>query len=228
MYEGFYENCENILLSFQIPRKEKDEIKELIDKIRYHEDKNEISGHMKGKLFEDLIYLIFNNRELTKVTQNIRTPDFEIDFVVKLTTAAKIHRNNELIPKWIPDYFVIECKNYKDPVELTYVSKFYGLVDSKDIGLGLFISNKGISGRGKPKWEDAAAFVNKVNLSYMKVEDKDKKRVILDFSLDRIEEMINEGGNCFELINDVKMSLFSDLSYEVSHERHYSLDKIKI
>ena len=168
---------------------------------------------------------IFDDKEIFHIKQNAKTNDFEIDFVVKLAIGGRELRKDGIIPMWFPNYFLIECKNYKHNVEIGLVSKFYGLMESRGAQLGLFISNKGISGRGKLRWQHAASFVNKVNLSYLRAPEP---KILLDLSLTELEKLCDDGTNIVDILMDIKCDFFNDINREIKHESHENENKIRL
>lgn len=195
-----------------------DKKKQIAMKIKDIEDfekSNKVSAYKKGRAFEELIYLLFDNKNLLEVTNNARTSDCEIDFVVSLTLEGKCFRALKIIPDWIPDWFIVECKNYKSSVGITHVAKFFGLVESRNAKLGVFISNKPITGRDQSYWADAASLVNKVNLSYLRVANG---KCLLDICLEDIIENINGDSGVFSILECCHKSLVVDIRKEIKHE----------
>ncbi len=200
-------------ISLDVDTKKK--VLDLIQWIEDNENNNKIHGKKKGDVFEELILLILNSTKIFNSRQNENTTSNEIDFLVSLNWNGKRLRDRKYIPKWFPDHFLIECKNHKKPVEVGLVGKFFSLVDVSDMSLGIFISNKGISGRGASHWEDAAAFVNKVNLKY---SESQNRIILLDMSLNDIKKLTNDSCNIIELIDDRKICIFNDINSNVFSE----------
>lgn len=210
---------------FSLNSKQRIRLKNFITCIRNSEENKDMNSYQKGQLFERLVYEIFDDREIFHVKQNIKTNDFEIDFVIKLTIAGRRLKSDEVIPKWFPDYFLIECKNFKKNIEIGIISKFYGLMESRGAKLGLFISNKGIAGRGKLRWQDAASFVNKVNLSYLRAPEP---KVLLDLSLDDLEKLCDDCTNIVDILMDIHCSFFNDIYAEIKHDSHENESQINL
>lgn len=172
-----------------------------------------INANEKGEMFEALVRLVFCSTKIFRVCQNKPTTSNEIDFLIQLNWNGRDLRASGIIPKWIPDKFLIECKNYKKPVKVDYLGKFYSLMDVSKIRLGLFISNCHISGRDKRNWEDAAAFVNKINLKY---SESSEPVLLLDISLDKLALVVNDGYNIIDLIMDREAEIMSDINSNIS------------
>lgn len=53
---------------------------------------------------------------------------------------------NEGIVK-LPNKFITECKNHNKKVDVTWVGKFYSLMNLTDNSLGILFSYKGLTGK---------------------------------------------------------------------------------
>lgn len=168
-----------------------------------------INARAKGELLESMVELLFSNNQIFKIVRNKHTTSNEIDFVIKLTKWGRHYRSKEIIPLWIPDEFLIECKNYKDPVEVGLIGKFYSLIRTSKLRLGIFISNKGITGRDKPLWEDAAAFVNKANLVH---SGEEQPFALIDISIEQLSKVLENDYDIVELISDRKSEIMTDIN----------------
>ena len=210
-------------LSLNSDQKQKFEI--LKKQIRDSENDKSVSAKKKGEIFEKLIELILESTQVFRYVKNEHTTSNEIDFVVTLNLNGRILRDSKIIPEWIPDTFLIECKNYKDPVEVGLIGKFYSLMIVSNINLGFFISNCHVTGRDKRYWKDAAAFINKINLKY---SESAKPFYLIDITLEQLENLLKDDYNIIELIMDRKTQITTDINYSINdnisnHEREGNL-----
>lgn len=195
-----------IMSNLELSDIDKSSVLKMIEKIEADEDMN---NYEKGKLFEDTIEKILLGTKIFCCIKNKHTSSNEFDILVKLNSNGKFLRSEEIIPKWIPDIFLIECKNHSKNVEVGLIGKFYSLMDVSKISLGIFISKLGVSGKDKAHWDDAVAFINKINLKYL---ESNEPRILLDFNLDDIKKVLNEGYNIVDLILDRKTQIHMDIS----------------
>ncbi|WP_195945878.1 hypothetical protein [Paraclostridium bifermentans] len=184
----------------------KKEISEMIDRIK--EDKN-MNSYQKGSLFENTIEKILLGTKVFKCIKNKHTTSNEFDLLVKLNFNGRCMRDRRIIPTWIPDEFLIECKNHNKAVEVGLIGKFYSLMDVSKISLGIFISREGASGRNEKRWCDAAAFINKINLKY---SESQNPRILLDFSIDEIQKVLDDNQNIIDLIHEKKIQIDMDIN----------------
>lgn len=199
---------------FSIPKPQRLAISEKIKKLEEANKNPKVRAHKRGELFEDLILQILCSMKVFRVLKNAKTPDNEIDFLVTLNRAGRTDRSNGIIPKWIPDSFVIECKNYSESVPIDYVGKFFSLMTKSSKKLGLFISNAPITGRGKKYTQDAASFVNKVNLKHSLLGDE--RVILIDICLERLKSIvINEDYDFIELLIDRLSEIESDYNRDL-------------
>lgn len=152
-----------------------------------------ITTKEQGDLLENYITEIVKSSKLFEILLNVRTTGNEIDLLLRLTEEGKILRKEQVVPAWIKDYILIECKNYTDNIGITYVNKFHSLMSLTGSKLGLFISYQGLTGQDKSGWQDAHGFIRKLTLINSKCEEEP---LVLD-------------------INNKQLSLFndSDLSF---------------
>lgn len=181
------------------------EIQGMIDEIIKDEETN---PYKKGQMLENLIIKILRSTKIFKCIHNGHTTSNEFDVLVVLNYQGRNLRDKEIIPKWIPDSFLIECKNYKNDVGVSYVGKFYSLIDVSNCELGIFLSRTGVSGRDKSYWDDAVAFIKKINLKY---SESNKKRILLDLNLDDIKKVLSEF-NIVEIIENRKIEIDTDIT----------------
>ena len=226
-YEQYMENSdpEDLkIVNLNLSEIDKKEVSKMISLIEKDEGMN---NYEKGALLENTIERILLGTKIFKSIKNKHTTSNEFDLLVTLNLNGKYMRAMKLIPQWIPDEFLIECKNHTKPVDVGLVGKFYSLMDVSNISLGIFIAKYGVSGRDKKLWEDAAAFINKINLKY---SESSSQRILLDFSLNEIKRVLENDVNMVDLIYDKKVQINLDISGELSrwilpHENAIEIEK---
>lgn len=181
----------------------------ILDMIKQIKKDKDMNSYQKGKLFEDAIEALILSTKIFKTIKNKHTSSNEFDILVELNFNGKILRAKGIIPDWIPDKFLIECKNHKDPVDVGLVGKFYSLMDVSKVNLGIFVSKVGVTGKNLKHWDDAMAFINKINLKYSESENP---KMILDFSIDNIKEIIESNIDIVEAISTRKTQIDMDIS----------------
>ncbi|AUN00118.1 hypothetical protein CF060_08450 [Clostridium botulinum] len=190
-----------------------DDKEKVCNVIKELKDDKGMNAYEKGKKLENLIKDILLATKVFKCLDNRNTTSNEFDILVKLNTNGKNLRHKRIIPEWIPDCFLIECKNHKEHVKVDLVGKFYSLMDVSNINLGIFISRIGISGSKDRYWNNAEAFVKKINLKY---SESSNPKILLDLNLDDIEEVTKDGMNIIEVIETRKINIDMDINSSVN------------
>ena len=206
-------------------------IKTLTDNlIKEHENKkdkpdsSEDSTTEKGKLLEDIAQNIFNSFPIFYIFSNIKNSSNEIDLVVNLNEDGKILQSDGLIP-FKDKFFLVECKNYNNTVSVTWVGKFYSLINSVHTHLGILLSYHGFSGKSQCKgWNSASGLSKKIALSEKNLDDR---IYILDFNIEHIQKICN-GENLLYLIEDEIKKIDLDVNLDLSQYTHENIGKIQI
>lgn len=181
----------------EITRLDENEINQYIELLKRfkdtHLESNNSSTSEKGKSLEDLVNFLLEKSSVFQVYKNLRNSTNEIDQLLILNPKGKYFKDAGILnlPR---EYYVSECKNYQDKISVTWVGKFYSLIESNDAQLGMIFSYNGFSGRG---WKDATGLVKKL---FLKREDVNKKVSILDFNIDDFNSVL-EGSSLLELID---------------------------
>lgn len=118
----------------------------------------------QGDLLENYILGMIKTIKIFDVISNKRTSGNEIDIIIRLTSTGLKLKALRIIPEWIEEYIIIECKNYSEPVGITYINKFHSLMTITKTKLGFFITYKGITGKDKAGWQDSQGLIKKINL----------------------------------------------------------------
>ncbi|WP_339000193.1 restriction endonuclease [Lactococcus garvieae] len=199
-------NSPNILKKeYTYSAEESQEINKLILEVREDKFSTKLS---KGEALEELTNKIFRTHKIYKVKKNLRTTSNEIDLFLELDSFGTLIKNN--LEYNIEEEFIVECKNYKSKVEVTYIGKFASLMRVTHLKNGIFISKKGVTGDSK-RWSEAKGLIKKIALQ--------DNSFILDFDLSDFEDL--EGKTLAEILTCKKNSLKLDVDIEsliVAHE----------
>lgn len=158
-----------------------------IKKVKKQKDRNSLN-RKKGKKLEDLASVIFNSADIYEEKNNLRDHTNEIDLLLIVGDYNRIHRC--LLPEYLQDDILIECKNYNRNISVDWVGKFFSLLTTHDNKLGIIFSFKSFSGPGE--WQAAKGLAKKLFLS--------EKRAILNIELKDIKEMLDNKENIVSLI----------------------------
>ena len=192
---------------------------EINGKTTYKGLSREETTRLKGQCLEKLLKATFEyTGKYFETYENLGTSTNEIDLLLRLTKRGKM-----LCPKVINEYyrtFICECKNYKKPVDVTYIGKFYSLMRVSSLKLGLMVSWKGVGGKG---WEHGKGLIKKICMSRERI---DEKTFILDFNKTDFERLIN-GETVFDIIDQKYQELFLDFSFEEYIKKHPNEDELE-
>lgn len=157
----------------------------------------------KGKALEELVTFLFNTTSIFKVLENVHTSTNEIDLIMTLNS-----RGNRLSAEGFLDdkfnIFLAECKNYKKTIGVTWVGKFWSLLNSSPAKLGIIFSYHGLSGKN---WADGIGLTKKIYMSKERIEDK---IYIIDFNIEDFEQIM-EGDSILDIIDYKIKSLMLDV-----------------
>lgn len=171
------------------------------------------STHEKGAALEELVSFLFKiSGNVFSIVKNVRTSTNEIDEIVQLNSTGTCLLANGLLPKRL-SAFLGECKNYNTSVSVTYVGKFYSLLQSTELKTGILFSYYGISGQN---WSDGAGLVKKL---YLQRENEPSRVAILEFSISDFRAIL-DGHNFFELIEAKLKALQFDTSVSAFISKH--------
>ena len=187
--------------------------------ISCHKPGTNFSDHEKGKILEDLVFLLLQySGGLFSIKQNVLTNTNEIDIVCELSPKGHILLKNDLLPIK-QNAFLGECKNYNSTVGVTYVGKFACLMLTTAYKLGILFSYKGVTGK---KWDDAQGFIRKFYLSRENIDDR---YIIIDFTVDDFD-LIRRGSTFLDILKFKIDTLRLDTEYKSLLEHHPSESKI--
>ncbi|MGC7644664.1 restriction endonuclease [Staphylococcus epidermidis] len=140
---------------FVLDKKEYDDLVEDLSSL----DKSSISSKEKGDRLEKILFNILTNSGLFKVTANKRTSTNEIDVRAEKTSKLAYIENHYTFN--IENVIYFECKNYSNKLGVTYIGKFFSILQVANIKIGVIISPLGLTGKG---WYDGHGLCKKLYL----------------------------------------------------------------
>ncbi len=165
---------------------------------------NGSSSYDKGKSLEELVTFLLEKTGLFEVHTNIRTHTNEIDQLLELSFQGQHFL--EHLPFKDP-YYLSECKNYNKKIDVTWVGKFYSLLNTSRTRYGIIFSYHGLTGEN---WGYATGLTKKIFLLKEKVEER---FFILDFNITDFKK-IAEGVTFLQLLESKIKSLIFDTDFE--------------
>lgn len=106
------------------------------------------------------------------------------------------------------DIILIECKNYNDKIDVTWVGKFCNLIANSPSRIGLLISKEGFKGRHN--WDSSKGLARKF---YYSKENYNDKKYILDITIEELKQVGIEY-NIIELIDSKIKAIENDTKFE--------------
>lgn len=167
---------------------------------------------IKGQALESLVSLLFESTGgFFEVYRNIRNGSNEVDLFVGFSKKGKTF-SSILDNKF--SNIVCECKNYGKNVDVTYVGKFYSLLNSTNNKLGIMFSYGGMTGKS---WGAAKGLTKKL---FLLREKEDDKIYILDFDNTDFKKIL-DGESLFDILENkcksLKMGVDDITKYIVKH-----------
>lgn len=186
----------------RLSKEQKNHYRTLLDVFQRVNNSTSTTGE-KGAALEELVaYLLYISGDLFSVVKNAKTGTNEIDEIIELNSKGRPLCKYGLIPDRLA-FFLGECKNYNKRVSVTYVGKFYSLLQTTQIRTGILFSYHGISGF---KWADGSGLVKKI---YLQRETEHDRVAIIDFNVNDFNAIL-DGHNLFEIIDAKLKSLRFD------------------
>lgn len=191
---------------FVVLMDEIDKINSEIKKTKKRNEKNDLS-RKKGALLETLSKNILNSADIYALKKNLRDHTNEVDLL--LTPSDYNRLNMDVLPEYLKDDILIECKNYNDKIKNDWIGKFFSLLTTHRTKVGIIFSYKEF--KGKNEWDAAKGLVRKLFLA----EDV----FIININFDDIRKhIIDEKMNIVELI----ISKYEGLKHSVSYTEFIS------
>ena len=198
--------------------KDKKEFRTLLDELKKPFDKKQETTKEKGDRLENLVEFIIRKTYFFEIYKNVHTETNEIDEVIVLSERGKqaiqsLNLARDLIPI-NQDLFLGECKNYESNLGVTYVGKFYSLLNSTNNKLGIMFSYGGMTGKS---WGAAKGLTKKL---FLLREKEDDKIYILDFDKTDFKKIL-DGESLFDILESkcksLKMGVDDITKYIVKH-----------
>lgn len=173
---------------------------------------------LKGQILEKLTRFMFEyTGGLFEIYENLGTNTNEIDLFLKFTNKAK------LFVSIIGNQYskmICECKNYKKPIDVTYIGKFYTLVECSKIKIGLMVSWHGLGGE---EWRDGVGLVKKIFLLRERLEDR---TYILDFNKRDFKKIL-EGYPLVKILDEKCEELQLAIDFTKYFQKHPNQDELE-
>ncbi len=183
-----------------------DEINKKIKKTKKVAERNDLSRR-KGKLLEQLSKKILNSADIFKIKENLRDHTNEIDLLLTPSNYNKLH--SDVLPEYLKEDIIIECKNYNNKIKNDWVGKFFSLLKTHKTKVGIIFSYYDF--KGLNDWNAAKGLVRKLYLA----EDV----FIININFDDIKKhIINDKKNIVELI----ISKYNGLKHSASYTEFIS------
>lgn len=186
----------------RLSEEQKNHYRALLEVFRRVNSSTSTTGE-KGTALEELVaYLLYISGDLFSVVKNAKTGTNEIDEIIELNSKGRPLCKCGLIPDRL-SFFLGECKNYNKRVSVTYIGKFYSLLQTTQIRTGILFSYHGISGSN---WADGSGLVKKI---YLQREAEHDRVAIVDFNVSDFSAIL-DGHNLFEILEAKFKSLRFD------------------
>lgn len=179
------------------------------------EQYNGVKTKTKGNILEEIVRNITIETKIFELFANVSNESNEYDIIVKPSELATLSYN--ALPKIIYQPIICECKNYKAPVDVTWIGKLYMLLSISNIKLGIIFSYEGITGGKDTEWHDAKGLVKKIFL-------KDGIAII-DISKPELD-LIKKGENLYTIIQKKYDDLVFMTNIEKYKVKHISSEKV--
>lgn len=189
----------------------------LVDMHENEEKYKGVKAKTKGELLEDIIKIALLSNNMFEIFENITNDTNEYDIIIKPNEIGGIFSNE--IPDILRNLFIIECKNYKDTIGVTWIGKLYSLLSLGNINLGIIFSYEPLTGSG---WEDGEGLVKKIFL-------KDGIAII-NLNKEDYELIKNGEKSIYKIITEKYENLIfaTDLnSYKLHHSSNVNIIKLK-
>ncbi|PAE86887.1 hypothetical protein [Shouchella clausii] len=209
--DAVFEKCNKEAIEFQkvlhLNEENKIKLSGLINKIETNHFSTEKE---KGDALELLTRETLKALKFFDALPNIHSSTNEIDFLCKLSAPGNIAKSKGYFR--FENDFLIECKNYARPVDVTYVGKFASLLISHSKKFGILVSKKGVTGSG---WSDAYGWTKKLYLKH--------DLLIISFTLNDFRKLTNNE-SFFEIIEQKKMDIINDTDISLYLQKHPAMD----
>lgn len=180
------------------------EYRDLYDRI----DSDHLDSTQKGRALERMTELLFEVGGLFDRRRNYRTSTNELDLLLTWGRQARNQGIGNAFPCF-GDMFICECKEYAEPLSVTFVGKFFSLLACSQVLFGVLVAWNGIS--GQDGWSYSGGLIKKIALH----------DGVFIVSLDKhdLKKIYDGKENVYSLLMDKKNALQSDIGYSkfISH-----------
>lgn len=128
-----------------------DKLRFMLDEVKISWDTN--STALKGRTLEDVAVYLLSSVEPFDVTYDESSPMNQIDGFIEVLA----HKGYSPFFASIGQYFLAECKNVNDPVDIGQVEKVGEILDLHKYNLAVVFSRRNITGAGK--FDAAQAYI---------------------------------------------------------------------
>lgn len=174
-----------------------------------------------GDVLEYIVYKLFSQK-IFNVRLNERNGFNEIDLLIEMSISGCHVLEDVPIYKDFPKKFIIEVKNYKSKVNVTYVGKMKSLLDTTGTKFGIFISRYGLTGRDKNVWKDATGLARAIATSE---DDVSQKCVILDFKIEELSLMLSKERNIIKILNRCREDFITGVNSQFEYITTHPLEE---
>ncbi|HDI6901104.1 TPA: restriction endonuclease [Staphylococcus aureus] len=182
----------------KLNQKDLENLKQLFSKLS-EDDKS-------GKPLEVFVSNLMNSIQLHEINNNIRTSTNEIDLFLRTNDITRAFYEKTL--PILKENFIIECKQYHEKINVTWVNKFYSLLRQGDYKIGIIFSLELLT--GKNEWDSSKGVCSKVAL-------KDDI-FILNFYKKDMEDILN-GKNFIDIVEEKLIQLKENIKIKIlSHQ----------
>jgi hypothetical protein len=209
---------------------DKKEFKVLLDELKKPFDKKSETTKEKGDRLEKIVEFIIRKTYFFEIYKNVHTETNEIDEVIVFSNRGKQALETfKLARNLIPideNLFLGECKNYESNLGVTYVGKFYSLMNVTGVSFGIVFTQKGLT--GDPEGYKDAYGLTKVLRMVEKSRNSQKDFYILTFTMEDYDKLLS-GTTFFELVKAKKLELqlASDYTTFIMDNQHVAEEEIK-
>ncbi len=127
-----------------------------ISKCNNYSTKNSLNRE-KGRLLESLAKLVLESTDLFIIHPNIRDHTNEIDLLITPSDYNKIH--SIVLPQYLREDILVECKNYDKKIDVNWVGKFSSLINTHMVKMGIIFSYKEFAGNSE--WQSSKGLSKK-------------------------------------------------------------------
>jgi len=161
----------------------------------------------KGRMLENLADYLMIESSIYKIKTNLKNDTNEIDLLLQFNDLGLIA--SSVLPTYMREDIIIECKNYNTTIGVTWLGKVASLLDIHNVKLCVLFSYHPIS--GKQEWLDGKGFIKKLFLK--------KNIAIININVDDLNNIANEKYTFPEIIQNK----YDSIKYHTDIEQYISI-----